>query len=108
MFESDGSVLESEIWIDLHAARRAVGMDGTLSSLNAVLTDPASHETFALPRTEDKQIPSMDATPAPTATPNAGVSPRLRVQGMRDGGHTQAPRPRRRAILLPVGPLAMV
>lgn len=56
VFESDGSVLESEIWLDVNAARRAFGMDGKLSSVTAVLTEPASHEAFALPLTEDKQI----------------------------------------------------
>lgn len=56
VFESDGSVLESEIWVELNAARRAFGMQGKLSSVTAVLTDPSSHEAFALPLTEDKQV----------------------------------------------------
>jgi putative ABC transport system permease protein len=55
VFESGGSVLESEIWVELNAARRAFGMEGKLSSVSAVLADPASHEAFALALTEDKQ-----------------------------------------------------
>jgi putative ABC transport system permease protein len=56
VFESGGSVLESEIWMDLNAARRAFGMAGKLSSVTAVLADPASHDAFASPLTEDKQV----------------------------------------------------
>jgi putative ABC transport system permease protein len=56
VFESGGSVLESEIWVDVNAARRAFGMEGKLSSVTAVLADPASHETFALPLAQDKQV----------------------------------------------------
>jgi putative ABC transport system permease protein len=55
VFDADGSVLESEIWVDLHTARSAFGMEGSLSSVTAQLDSPAAYDAFALPLTEDKQ-----------------------------------------------------
>jgi len=55
IFEAGGSVLESEVWVDLDSARSATGQEGKLSSVTAQLEDEERLDTFALPLTEDKQ-----------------------------------------------------
>jgi len=55
VFEAGGSVLESEVWVDLDAARSAVGQEGKLSSVTARLDQEGSLDAFALPLTQDKQ-----------------------------------------------------
>lgn len=56
IFDAGGSVLESEVWVDLDAARAAIGEEGKLSSVTAWLERPDALDAFALPLTEDKQI----------------------------------------------------
>jgi len=60
VFESDGTVLESEVWVDLNTARSAFGMDGSLSSVTAWLDGPAAFEAFAQTLSADKQA-GLDA-----------------------------------------------
>jgi putative ABC transport system permease protein len=55
VFESGGSVLESEVWVDLNTARSSLGLDGYLSSVTARLDNPEQFDGFALALTEDKQ-----------------------------------------------------
>jgi putative ABC transport system permease protein len=55
VFETGGSVLESEVWVDLDTARSAVGEEGKLSSVTAQLERPEALDAFALPLTQDKQ-----------------------------------------------------
>jgi putative ABC transport system permease protein len=55
IFEAGGSVLESEVWVDLDSARSAVGQEGKLSSVTAQLEREDGLDAFALPLTEDKQ-----------------------------------------------------
>lgn len=55
IFEAAGSVLESEVWVDLDSARSAIGQEGKLSSVTAQLEHEDSLDAFALPLTEDKQ-----------------------------------------------------
>jgi putative ABC transport system permease protein len=55
IFESGGTVLESEVWVDLDSARSAIGEEGKLSSVTAQLERPEALDAFALPLTEDKQ-----------------------------------------------------
>lgn len=54
-FESGGSVLESEVWVDLNTARDAFGLEGHLSSVTAELESAEAYDTFAPALTEDKQ-----------------------------------------------------
>lgn len=54
-FETGGSVLESEVWVELDSARSAIGEEGKLSSVTAQLERPDTFDAFALPLTEDKQ-----------------------------------------------------
>lgn len=56
VFESDGTVLESELWVDLNTARSAFGMEGALSSVTAWLDDPSSFDAFSATLTADEQI----------------------------------------------------
>ncbi len=56
VFESQGTVLESEVWVDLNTARSAFGLEGHLSSVTAELENPDAYDAFALPLTEDKQV----------------------------------------------------
>jgi ABC-type antimicrobial peptide transport system permease subunit len=60
VFESGGSVLESEVWTDLTAARSSFGMDGYVSSITATLTHPDQFDGFSLALTGDKQY-GLDA-----------------------------------------------
>lgn len=55
VFEAGGSVLESEVWVDLDSARSAMGQEGKLSSVTAQLEREDGLDAFALPLTEDKQ-----------------------------------------------------
>jgi putative ABC transport system permease protein len=55
VFEAGGSVLESEVWVDLDSARSAIGEEGKLSSVTAQLEREEALDAFALPLTEDKQ-----------------------------------------------------
>jgi putative ABC transport system permease protein len=55
VFESGGSVLDSEVWTDLTVARTSFGMDGYVSSITATLTHPDQFDGFSLALTEDKQ-----------------------------------------------------
>jgi putative ABC transport system permease protein len=55
VFEAGGSVLESEVWVDLDAARSALGQEGKLSSVTAQLEQQEAFDGFALPLTQDKQ-----------------------------------------------------
>lgn len=55
VFETGGSVLESEVWVDLDSARTAIGEEGKLSSVTAQLVREEALDAFALPLTEDKQ-----------------------------------------------------
>lgn len=55
IFESDGTVLESEVWVDLNTTRDAFGMQGSLSSVTAWLDDPAAFDAFAETLRADKQ-----------------------------------------------------
>jgi putative ABC transport system permease protein len=55
VFEAGGSVLESEVWVDLDAARSALGLEGKLSSVTARLEQQEAFDGFALPLTQDKQ-----------------------------------------------------
>jgi putative ABC transport system permease protein len=55
VFEAGGSVLESEVWVDLDAARGALGQEGKLSSVTAQLEQQEAFDGFALPLTQDKQ-----------------------------------------------------
>jgi putative ABC transport system permease protein len=54
-FESDGSALESEVWVDLENARSALDMAGSYSSITAELESPEHFDTFAAPLLADKQ-----------------------------------------------------
>jgi putative ABC transport system permease protein len=60
VFESGGSVLESEVWVDLNTARSSFGLEGYLSSVTATLTHPDQFDAFALALTADKQA-GLDA-----------------------------------------------
>lgn len=55
VFETGGSVYESEVWADLDAARSAFALDGMLASVTAQLESPDAFDAFALPLTQDKQ-----------------------------------------------------
>jgi putative ABC transport system permease protein len=55
VFDAGGSVLESEVWVDLDAARSALGLEGKLSSVTARLEQQEAFDGFALPLTQDKQ-----------------------------------------------------
>ena len=55
VFESDGTVIESEVWVDLNTARNAFGMDGSLSSVTAWLDSPSAFDAFAQTLSADKQ-----------------------------------------------------
>jgi len=60
VFETGGSVLESEVWVDLDSTRSAIGEEGRLSSVTAQLEQPEALDAFALPLTQDKQA-GLDA-----------------------------------------------
>jgi putative ABC transport system permease protein len=60
VFENGGSVLESEVWVDLNAARSSFGLDGYLNSVTAALDHPEAFDGFALALTQDKQA-GLDA-----------------------------------------------
>jgi putative ABC transport system permease protein len=60
VFESGGSVLESEVWVDLNSARSSFGLEGYLNSVTAALEDPDKFDGFALALTQDKQA-GLDA-----------------------------------------------
>lgn len=47
VFESGGSVLESEVWVDVNVARSALGMEGQVSSITARLSHPDRFDAFA-------------------------------------------------------------
>jgi putative ABC transport system permease protein len=55
VFESGGSALESEVWVDLEAARSALDMAGSYSSITAELESAERFDDFAAPLTRDKQ-----------------------------------------------------
>lgn len=55
VFESGGSVLESEVWVDLNTARASFGMTGHVNSITATLTNPDQFDGFASVLTQDKQ-----------------------------------------------------
>lgn len=55
VFEAGGTVLESEVWVDLDSARSAIGEEGKLSSVTARLEQPDALDAFSLPLTQDKQ-----------------------------------------------------
>jgi putative ABC transport system permease protein len=54
-FESGGSALESEVWVDLENARSALDMAGSYSSITAELESPEHFDTFAAPLLAEKQ-----------------------------------------------------
>lgn len=56
IFDSGGSVLDSEVWVDISAVRSSLGMEGYVSSVTATLTDPDRFDAFQLALTEDKQV----------------------------------------------------
>jgi putative ABC transport system permease protein len=55
VFESDGSALESEVWVDLENARSALDMAGSYSSITAELESPDHFDAFAAPLLAEKQ-----------------------------------------------------
>lgn len=55
VFESGRSAYESEVWVDLEAARSSLALEGSLSSVTAELEDPERLDAFAVPLTADKQ-----------------------------------------------------
>lgn len=55
VFESGGSVLDSEVWVDVNTARSSLGMEGYVSSVTATLTNPDQFDAFSLALTQDKQ-----------------------------------------------------
>jgi putative ABC transport system permease protein len=55
VFESDGSALESEVWVDLENARSALDMAGSYSSITAELESPELFDAFAAPLLAEKQ-----------------------------------------------------
>jgi len=61
VFDSSGSVLDSEVWVDISAVRSSLGMEGYVSSITATLTHPDRFDAFQLPLTEDKQV-GLDVT----------------------------------------------
>jgi putative ABC transport system permease protein len=61
VFESGGSVLDSEVWVDVNTARSSLGMEGYVSSVTATLTHPDQFDGFSLALTQDKQD-GLDAT----------------------------------------------
>jgi putative ABC transport system permease protein len=74
IFESDGSVLESEIWVDIGAVRTSLGMEGYVSSVTATLSDPDQFDAFSLALTEDKQVGLDAAREAAYYTKISGAS----------------------------------
>jgi putative ABC transport system permease protein len=55
VFENGGSVLESEVWVDLHTARVALALEGNVNSITATLASPDHFDAFAAALTQDKQ-----------------------------------------------------
>jgi len=55
VFESDGSALESEVWVDLENARSALDMAGSYSSITAELEGHEQFDAFAAPLLADRQ-----------------------------------------------------
>jgi putative ABC transport system permease protein len=55
VFESGGSVLDSEVWVDVNTARSSLGMEGYVSSVTATLAHPDQFDGFSLALTQDKQ-----------------------------------------------------
>lgn len=55
VFESGGSALESEVWVDLENARSALDMAGSFSSITAELESPEHFDAFAAPLLAEKQ-----------------------------------------------------
>jgi putative ABC transport system permease protein len=55
VFESDGSALESEVWVDLENARSALAMADSYSSITAELESPEHFDAFAAPLLAEKQ-----------------------------------------------------
>lgn len=55
VFESGGSVLESEVWVDIDTVRSSFGMEGYVSSITATLTHADQFDAFAAALSEDKQ-----------------------------------------------------
>jgi putative ABC transport system permease protein len=60
VFENGGSVLESEVWVDLNTARSALALEGSLNSITAKLENPDRFDAFAAALTDDKQA-GLDA-----------------------------------------------
>jgi putative ABC transport system permease protein len=54
-FESAGSALESEVWVDLENARSALDMAGSHSSITVELESPEHFDAFAAPLLAEKQ-----------------------------------------------------
>lgn len=55
VFESGGSVYESEVWVDLDTAQSSLDLQATLSSITAKLTDPGAYAAFEATLTRAKQ-----------------------------------------------------
>jgi putative ABC transport system permease protein len=55
IFETGGSVYESEIWVDFETARRAFNFQANVSSVTAQLESPAGIDGFSAPLTADKE-----------------------------------------------------
>jgi putative ABC transport system permease protein len=56
VFESGGSVYESEVWADLESLRSSLGWQNSLSSITAVLESSSAFESFALTLAHDRRI----------------------------------------------------
>jgi putative ABC transport system permease protein len=56
VFESGGSVYESEVWADLESLRSSLGWQNNLSSITAVLDSGSAFESFALTLTHDRRV----------------------------------------------------
>jgi putative ABC transport system permease protein len=56
VFASAGSVLESEVWVDLNTARTALALEGYLNSVTVRLEDASRFDVFAATLMQDRQV----------------------------------------------------
>jgi putative ABC transport system permease protein len=56
VFEDDGSSFESEVWVDVHAARQAFGREGYVQSIRVRLDSPSKFDAFKALIEGDRQL----------------------------------------------------
>jgi putative ABC transport system permease protein len=56
VFEDEGSSFESEVWVDVHAARQAFGREGIVQSVRVRLDSPSKFDAFKALVEGDRQL----------------------------------------------------